>query len=199
MKNIIKNPLFYLSVVLIIAVGFTVFNLVKADTFREPTKPFPQSDVNAPIDESGIQQTKEGDLVIKGGMAIGMEANEIKFPQPGNDIPDGRLELSSGIVPGMIWLPTSVQDRNLRGFWTYSEIANEALELELRGLGNTTYTKSQQLGRDDICFLTGIYVAPGGNGGACRVYQAGSYWHIDVQRGAHCYVDCFDLKINKNF
>jgi hypothetical protein len=69
MKKAFKNPLFYLSVVLVIAVAFTVFNLVKADSFREPTQSFPQSNVNAPIDESGAYQTKEGNLAL-GGLCL---------------------------------------------------------------------------------------------------------------------------------
>lgn len=67
MKNLFKKPLFYLSVFLVLAAGLMVFNFAKA-VFQEPTLPFPDGEVEAPIDESSTNQTKVGDLTVEGGL-----------------------------------------------------------------------------------------------------------------------------------
>ncbi len=62
MKELFHNPLFYLSVVLILALGFMVANFVGA--FAEPSAPFPHGQVAAPLDTSNTEQTKTGILKV---------------------------------------------------------------------------------------------------------------------------------------
>ncbi|MEX2411744.1 MAG: hypothetical protein WD607_10330, partial [Candidatus Paceibacterota bacterium] len=49
MKNISKNPLFYLSIILTITAGFMVFNFVSAQTYEGPTTSFPEGNTATPI------------------------------------------------------------------------------------------------------------------------------------------------------
>ena len=56
--NLTKNPLFYLSLILAVIVGFQAWSLVQAGTFAEPTTAFPASDVSAPVETGEVAQTK---------------------------------------------------------------------------------------------------------------------------------------------
>jgi hypothetical protein len=60
MNRLYKNPLFYLSVVLVLVVGFMVANFVGA--FTEPGAAFPGGAPAAPLDTSSDTQTKSGTL-----------------------------------------------------------------------------------------------------------------------------------------
>ena len=65
MKHLFKNPLFYVCLILFLAVGFLVVDFVGATTsFSEPTEPFPGGNPELPIDISPVSQTKEGELTV---------------------------------------------------------------------------------------------------------------------------------------
>jgi hypothetical protein len=175
MKNIFKNPLFYLSVVLVIAVAFTVFNLVKADSFREPTQSFPQSNVNAPIDESDTPQTKKGSLTI-----------------------------GKALIPNRICLPNSVYDSTkvCRSYWSQFESSGGASGgLEVRGFGDiygsrTSGPHGDNLGEWDFCALrTDLVTERGGRTDlrGCQVTKSGSDWILSTVGDARCGAYCFNL------
>jgi len=65
MKHLFKNPLFYVCLILFLAVGFLVVDFVGATTsFSEPTELFPGGNPELPIDISPVSQTKEGELTV---------------------------------------------------------------------------------------------------------------------------------------
>ena len=67
MKHLFKNPLFYVCLILFLAVSFLVVDFVGATTsFSEPTELFPGGNPELPIDISSNPQFKEGELTVNG-------------------------------------------------------------------------------------------------------------------------------------
>jgi len=65
MKHLFKNPLFYVCLILFLAVGFLVVDFVGATTsFSEPTELFPGGNPELPIDTSSNSQIKEAGLTV---------------------------------------------------------------------------------------------------------------------------------------
>ncbi|MFB6212648.1 MAG: hypothetical protein ABEI53_02415, partial [Candidatus Magasanikbacteria bacterium] len=62
--NNLRNKYTYFLFFLVIIIGFSFFSFAKADSFQEPTQPFPGGNPSAPIDTSDNTQTKEGSLNI---------------------------------------------------------------------------------------------------------------------------------------
>ena len=76
MKKLIKNPLFYLSFILVLVLAFQIVNFVRA-AFQEPSAGFPSGSAPAPLDTSDLQQTKFGKLFIDVSAETNKEAFEI--------------------------------------------------------------------------------------------------------------------------
>ena len=72
MKKLVKNPLFYLSSILVLILAFQVVGFVRA-AFEEPSAGFPSGFAPAPLDTGDLAQTKEGKLIINTGTAEAFE------------------------------------------------------------------------------------------------------------------------------
>lgn len=68
MKSLFKNPFFYLSLVLALAVGFQIYSIVAAQgTYRPPTEPPTGGMAAEPLNTGDKEQTKTGALVVGSG------------------------------------------------------------------------------------------------------------------------------------
>ncbi|MCP6720188.1 MAG: tail fiber domain-containing protein [Patescibacteria group bacterium] len=72
MKKLIKNPLFYLSFILVLVLAFQIVSFVRA-AFQEPSSGFPDGSAPAPLDTGSSEQTKFGKLNIDIGVAEALE------------------------------------------------------------------------------------------------------------------------------
>ncbi len=71
MNQLKKNPLFYLSLILALAIGFQVYGIVVAQTYTGPSAPPTGGMPAQPLDTSISSQTKSGNLMIGTGRSYG--------------------------------------------------------------------------------------------------------------------------------
>ncbi|MFH1192710.1 MAG: hypothetical protein V1656_00085, partial [Candidatus Jorgensenbacteria bacterium] len=76
MKSLYKNPFFYLSLVLALAVGFHAYGIAAA-RYVPPTEPPPEGNIAQPLDTGADSQTKQGALNVQAsGSTGGVRLNE---------------------------------------------------------------------------------------------------------------------------
>ncbi|MEX1014529.1 MAG: hypothetical protein WDZ80_05200, partial [Candidatus Paceibacterota bacterium] len=122
MKNISKNPLFYLSIILTITAGFMVFNFVSAQTYEGPTTSFPEGNTATPIpstvldgsgDVRGLNFTGSGRKIIglNNGHIIGFGTHPLMTTSNGFSF-NGEIKLNNNLSANEILLDFAVH----RGF-----------------------------------------------------------------------------------
>ncbi len=78
MKNLTRNPLFYLSLALAIILGVQIYGFAAA--YTPPSSPPPQGQPAQPLDTSSVLQTKTGPLILGSTLTVGSDATpNIKF------------------------------------------------------------------------------------------------------------------------
>jgi hypothetical protein len=166
MKRLLNNPLFYLSVVLTLVMGFMVVNFVSA--FTEPGAAFPGGAPAAPLDSSSVEQTKTGTLHVTLGenSVICLKENA----------------LSPSCIPKSFW-------DQIGAGWTVSNNDVYATVSGNVGIGTTAPTESLQV--DGSIYIQGeghgLIVDESSSSGGKRVgfikYQGreGGIWRLSSQ------------------
>lgn len=100
MKQLSRNPFFYLSIALMFVVAFEVVNLVRAQ-YASPTQAPPGGQPFAPIDTSSVDQTKTGSFTTSKDLIMAGSNGSVSLSSTAG-VPV--LTFSSGNTFGKLWL-----------------------------------------------------------------------------------------------